>query len=166
MSGATPPVLQCASKARMEQYYALHVMELLWRICSVIVFGFTISVVKCRSFLIFTKKARGQDKLINIFLSFLETARFLKKLPIFKCIFQFTLYSLFKTFLPGKSLARSFEKSAGLPVGFHVKCWMFVYKFIQCWNWEEGRGKTPYHKIWYRFLLEMVHVDLQFESGT
>jgi len=54
---------------------------------------------------------------------------------------------LFKTFVPGKSLASSFEKSAGLPVGLYVKSWSFVYKFIQCWNWEGGRGKTAITKF-------------------
>jgi hypothetical protein len=91
MSAAKPPVHPNASKARMEQYYVLRVMKLLWHICSVIVSGFPISVVKCRSCLINTKKARGQDKLINILLIVLETARFLKKLPVFKRIFKFIL---------------------------------------------------------------------------
>jgi len=140
-------------------------MELLWRICSVIVSGFPISVLKCRSCLINRKKTKGQYKLINILLTILEKARFFKKLPAFKCIFNFTLWGLFKTFLPGKSLANSFEKTAALPVGLRVQSWRFVYKFIQCWSWEEGRGKTPYHKIWYRLLLVMVNVDLQIESG-
>jgi hypothetical protein len=85
MNGATPPVLPYASKARMEQHYVLRVLELLWRICSVIVSGFPISVVKCRSCLINTKKAKGQYKLINILLIILERARFLEKLPLFKC---------------------------------------------------------------------------------
>jgi hypothetical protein len=74
MSGATPPVLSYASKASMEQHYVLRVMVLPWRICSIIVSGFPISV-KCRSCLINTKKAREQDKLINILLVILETAR-------------------------------------------------------------------------------------------
>jgi hypothetical protein len=40
-----------------------------------------------------------------------------------------------------------------------------VYKFIQCWNWEGGLGETPYHKICYKFLLEMLYVSWQIESG-
>lgn len=66
----------------MEQQYVLRVMELLWRICSVIVSGFQISVVKCRSRLINTNKARGQDKLINILLVILEKERFKKNTGI------------------------------------------------------------------------------------
>jgi len=79
MRGATPPFLPYAYKVSMEQHYVLRVMELPWRICSIIVFDFSISVVKYRSCLINTKKARGQDKLINILLIILETARFKKK---------------------------------------------------------------------------------------
>jgi hypothetical protein len=77
--GATPPVLPCASKASMEQHHVSRVMELPWRICSIIVFDFPISVVKCHACLINTRKARGQDKLINILLIILETARFKEK---------------------------------------------------------------------------------------
>jgi hypothetical protein len=79
MSGTTPPVLSYASKASMEHHYILRVMELPWRICSIIVSGFPISVVKCRSCLINTKTARGKDKLINILLIMLERARLKQK---------------------------------------------------------------------------------------